>query len=431
MNGPGAPADTLRWRPLALLLLGVGSLLLVGAVVVRSPVPIFLALPLLLAAPAAAWGGPRSAPRLRVDRRVEGAGADVRVVGTVDASEVADARDLAVALERPPGLAPTATAIVEPTETAFRFEVRWTAREPTVVVVPPPRLVWRDAAGLVERAAVVDAEPLVVERYPPELVRVGAIRLRRTVALPGETQSTRLGSTGEFHGVRPATATDPPRVINWRASARAGRLMANEFELDRTGDVLLLLDARGSSLGPAVDERLLGVSRAAAVGIADSFLHEKARVGVGVFSEFLDAVPLSTGRGHRLRVRQCLLGARVGPADAPSERAAISVSRYFPPGVTTVLFSPLIDPEATDLLLFLRRRGYPVVVLSPSPLPLLAEGSSLPADDEAIVARMVALARRTRIARSWQDAPTVDWPDYWSLGHFVEMLRRPAVRRAG
>jgi uncharacterized protein (DUF58 family) len=423
--------DPLRWRPLSFLLFATGGGLLVAAVVGRSPVPLFLALPLLLAGPAAALGGPRASPAVVVHRRAEGSGAEVRVVGSVAPTDGTDARDLELAFDRPAALVVGRVPTSESSPEEVRFVIPWRAPEPAIVEVPAPRIVWRDACGLVERPVRSQATPLVVERYPPELVHVGAVRLRRTMALPGETPSPRLGAAGEFHGLRDAAPSDPPRRINWRASARAGRLVANEYEVDRTGDVLLLLDARRSSLGPELDDRLFSIARAAAAGIADSFLHEKARVGVGVFGEFLDAVPLASGRTQRLRVRARLLDARLGPADSPSERCAISVSRYFPPGVTTILLTSLVDDPAGELVIYLRRRGYPVIVLSPSPLPILTEQSSLPATDEALAARLTTLVRRARIAETWRDAPAVDWDDYWSLGGFVHFLRRAGVARVG
>jgi uncharacterized protein (DUF58 family) len=427
-----ASSDTsLRWRPLALLLFAAGVLLLVAAVAERSPIPLFLALPLLLAGPAAALSGPNGPPELRLERRAEGDGTEVRIVGSLATTDRVDARDLDVDFVRPPGLFESSPPRLAWSARELKFEFHWTAREPTIAVVPPPVAVWRDAAGLVERAAAFDAPSLVVERYPPELIRVGAVRLRRTMVLPGETPSRRIGASGEFYGIRDAAPTDPPRQINWRASARAGRWLANEYQLDRTGDVLLLIDARRSSLGAWVDERLLSISRAAAAGIAESFLHEKARVGVGVFGEFLDFVPLSTGRAQRMRVRSLLLAARLGPANTPSERGAVSVSRYFPSGVTTILFSSLADEVAVELVPHLRRRGYPVVVLSPSPLPITSEYRILSEEEETLVVRIGRLARRERVARVWRDAPTVDWEDYWSLGRFVEFLRRPGTRRVG
>ncbi len=431
MSAPPPEGPSLRWTPLSFLLFATGAGLLVTAVALRSPVPLFLALPLLLAGPSAALGGPRGAPVLEVEREVTGSAMEVVLKGRARSLDRTDPRDLDLELEDPPGLAEVAPPALRRHGGTLDFEFHWRAREPTIVVLPPPRIVWRDSAGLVERSAVFEASPVVAERYPPELVRVGAVRLRRTMALPGETRSHRIGAVGEFYGLREATPSDPYRRINWRASARAGRLLANEYQLDRTGDVLLLLDARRTSLGARIDERLLSISRAAAAGIAESFLREKARVGVGVFGEFLEAVPIGSGRTQHLRVRSQLLAARLGPSGVPSERGAVAVSRYFAPGVTTVLFSSLADDDAGELLLHLRRRGYPVIVLSPSPVPLEQEAASLSPEDEALVMRMVRLSRRSRIARAWQEAPTVDWEEYWSLGRFVEFLRRPVTRRLG
>jgi hypothetical protein len=31
----------------------------------------------------------------------------------------------------------------------------------------------------------------------------------------------------------------------------------------------------------------------------------------------------------------------------------------------------------------------------------------------------------------WKDAPVVDWEDFWSLGSFVNFLRRPLPRERG
>jgi len=425
------PERRLRWRPLSVLLLVGGALCLVAAVLTRDPVPLFLGLPLLLAPAAAAVAGPRSAPVVAVDLRVDGTGGDVDFRGTVASGVEVDARDLVVEFARPPSLAgDTAPGIVR-TGREVRFRAAWTAPEPTIATIEPPAVLWRDPMGLVEREATFSREPLVVTRYPPEVLRIGPVQLERTTPLPGETRSRRVGESGEFHGIRLARPDDPPRLINWRATARAGRALANEFDLDKTGDLLIVLDARPTPLGRDGDEHLLSIMRATAVGLSDSFLAVKARVGLGVFGEFLDVVPLSTGRAQRVRIASALTRARLSPVPAPAERCAVSVRRQFPPGLTTIVMSSLADDPAADLAPFLRRRGYPVVVLSPSPLPLVAGSSRLSAPDEALAARIAKLVRRHRIARAWQEAPTIDWENYWSLGPFVEFVRRPRVRRAG
>jgi len=421
----------LRWGPLAPLLVAAAVVLMLAAVVSRNPVPLFLALPLLLAPIAAGVQAPRRAPKVEVEQSVGGGAADVQVKGVVRPELGVDARDLIVELERPAGLTGDSPPRFVRSEAEVRFWVDWVAPQPMIVEVGVPSIAWRDPLGVVEREATSSAEPIVVARYPPELLRIGAVRLEHTTLLPGETHSRRVGESGEFHGIRAARPDDPPRRINWKASARAGRPLANEYELDKAGDLLILLDARPTPLGPEVDEHIFSIARAAAIGLSESFLAVKSRVGLGVFGEFLEVVPLSTGRAQRVRIEQAVRRARLSPVSAPPERCAISVRRHFLPGLTTIVLSSLGDESETDVSPYLRRRGYPVVVLSPSPLPVLSAKSTLSLEDEQIADHLAHLMRRARIARAWQDAPAIDWETFWSLGGFVEFVRRPRTRRAG
>jgi uncharacterized protein (DUF58 family) len=429
MSEPSSRA--LRWRPLAPFLLSAGAVLVIAAVLTRNPTPLFLALPLLLAPVAAGIAGPRSSPSVRIDLAIDGAASDVRVRGAVVPDPGVDARNLLVEFDRPPSLVGEASPRFDWSVSEIRFRADWTAPEPTITEVGVPAPLWRDPMGLVERETHSVSSPVVVSRFPPELLRIGAVRLEHTTPLPGETHSRKIGDSGEFHGIRAARPDDPPRQINWRASARAGRPLANEYDLDKTGDLLIILDARPTSLGPAFDQRLFSIARAAAVGLSDSFLRVKSRVGLGVFGEFLDVVPLSTGRTQRIRIETALKRAHLSTVSAPAERCAVAVRRQFPPGLTTLVFSSLSDDASTDLSPYLRWRGFPVVVLSPSPLPLIAAASPLTGADEELASRIVRLVRRNRIAKAWQEAPTIDWDDYWSLGEFVEFVRRPRTRRAG
>ncbi len=403
-----------------------------AALALRDPVPLFAALPLLAAPLAAAVASLGHSADHELRWRDRGTGREVEVTGLVHPDREADADDLVVTFERPAQLYEAAPPEVVHEDGDVSFRLRWGASEPTVANVAPPEVTWIDPTGLAERRATRTQDPLVVERFPPELLRLGRARLEHTLALPGETPSRRIGPSGEFFGLREASPTEPPRRINWRATARVGRLLANEFEVDRTGDVLLIVDARPTSLGHAIDERLLGVSRAAAYGVADAFLHQKARVGYARFGEFLEAVPLSGGRAQRLRLREAVHRTVLSPIAGPAERCAVSARRFFPSGVTTLLFTSLADETSFDLVPHLRRRGFPVAVLSPSPLQAMPRTPRLAEDVEPLAERLQRLERRTRVARAWQDAPVIDWQDYWSLEGLVSLLQRPRWgRRTG
>ncbi|MFZ0699868.1 MAG: DUF58 domain-containing protein [Thermoplasmata archaeon] len=413
----------LRWRPRSWLFYGIGALFLVLGLAARTPVPLFLALPFLLAPLGAALLGPRHASAV-LDWSVYGSEEEVTIRGRVVPSEPElRPRELRMRLDRPPGLLVRAPARFEYAADALHFELYWRAHEPLIAPVAVPEVLWVDPLGLVERPVRLVGEELSIERYPPEIGRLGRVRLMRTIVLPGETRSRALGSSGEFFGLRVGLPSDPPRRINWAATARSGRTWVNEFHLERTGDILLVLDLRPTGLGREVDERIVGVARAAAFGIAGAFLREKARVGVATYGEFLTAVPLGAGRSQRFRIRRVLTDSHVAVVAGPSERCAIALRRYFPAGVTTILLTSLANEEAAHLVPHLRRRGFPAVVLSPSPITAASDPPGWSEEDLALVHRLLRLARRERLAQIWRDAPVIDWDEYWSLARFQALLR--------
>src|SRR5260221_11827400 len=84
--------------------------------------------------------------------------------------------------------------------------------------------------------------------FPP-VMRLGhvAIRPRRTRVYAG-TIPARVGGGGtEFFGVREYHPGDPPRAINWRASAHHRQddgLYPNEFHQERVADGGIILERR-------------------------------------------------------------------------------------------------------------------------------------------------------------------------------------------
>jgi uncharacterized protein (DUF58 family) len=298
-----------------------------------------------------------------------------------------------------------------------------------ITAVPSPRILWRDPLGLAEQDVGGARPPLALRRYPAELHRLVAIRLDRTVLLPGETRSRRIGPGGEFFGLREALPYEPRERINWRASARVGRLLANDYEVDLTGDLLLLLDVRPSSLDPTFDERLNVIARAGVYGIAEALFRSKVRVAYATFGEFLSALPLSAGRGHRARVLEAVETSRLDSVSGPAERCAVSLKRFYRPGLTTLVVSSWMGQPSEELVPYLQRQGFPPLLVAPSPLPLLEGVGGLPPEEERLARRLELLERQARLAETWRFAPVIDWSDYWSLEGLARFLRRPAFRR--
>ena len=427
------PAETgPRWRGTAAIVGGAAILCLALALAEHRAALFLLAVPLLVG-PLAAW---LSAPHGPVPTShwawtESGEGRAVGLTGTLDvASSIpSDTVDLRFYPTEPlvPDDAPRVRAV--PGEISVTWSLR--ADRPCLALVPLPAATWRDPTGFVERALPLEGSAARVERFPPEVARLRAVHLRRTTVFPGEVRSRQRGGAGDFFALRPSVPGDTPRQINWRATARQGTLRANDYLRERTGDLLIVLDLRPTPMGPARDAEILALGRAAAYGIASAFLGEKARVGLATYDEYATTVPMGSGRRQAFRIRSTLQAAQVGERAGPAERLAVTLRRYFPPGVGTLVISSLADDDGPLLLAHLRRRGFDPFVLSPSPLPLLrSSGADDPRADE-IASRLLHLARRQRLAAAWREAPIIDWEEYWSLAGLSRFLARPIERRTG
>lgn len=432
MSALSAGIGSLRFLPRTFLLLSFVVVLVGGAVALRNPVPLLAAVPLLLV-PVVAAGGRLQGSRSRstdLTWEAEGAGAELEISGHLSGPFGGEAAGIDLVLPPISGATVTRPARLERAPEGIRFSLGLRLAEPSLSVFDPPAVVHRDPMGLTEEVLPGVRPGLTVERYPPELRRLGAAHLNGTLQLPGETRSHRLGPTGEFFGLRPAGPNESPRRINWRASARVGRLLANDFQVDRTGDILLLLDLRPTAFEREIDERLLGIARAGIYGIAESFLRTKVRVGYAAFGEFLDAVPLSTGRAHRLRIKEAILAGRRSEVAGPPERCTLGLRRYFRPGLTALIVSTVTGDPTFDLLPYLRRSGYPSILVTPSPFGLRTTAEpDEPSFEEVLARRLEQAGRRALLARLWEHGPVIDWADYWSLAGLARFLRQPVRRR--
>ncbi len=422
------PSPKDGWSVRAVLLFAGGGILAASAVALGDPVPLFAALPLLVAPLVVALFLPEASLRIRAGWTSDRAGATPTVRLDWSGGPGIEPDDLSWSLPEPrPG-------VWEPVGPANRpgpgrsVSFRVVLARPTVAAVPLPEFAWEDPFGIYRRGATVEGDPMVLEWYPPTLARAGNLRLHRTVPRPGEVRSRAVGPSGEFYGLREAGPSDGPRQINWRATARLGRPVANDYAVDRTGDVVLLLDLRSTPLGPDGDAQVASVLRAGALALTDLFLRERARVGVAIYREFLEATPLAAGRHQRYRIRERLIAPDPRGPDGPDERCAVAMRRHFPGGVTTILLSPLASTDPRPLVLHLRRRGFPVVILSPSPMALEHGRAGLSGAELALADRLDRLVRLETVATIWGVAPTIDWDRFDSLEPLLEFLRRPALR---
>lgn len=245
--------------------------------------------------------------------------------------------------------------------------------------------------------------------FPPlTRLKYVTIRTRRTRVYSG-TIPARLGGPGvEFFGLREYQPGDPPRWINWRASARHSEtLYANEFQQERVADVGIVLDGREKTNWFREGRSLFEHSVLAAASLADAFLSQGNRVGLLSYGRYLNWTLPAYGKIQRERILQALAHAQIGGSPVFSGLDNIPV-RLFPAHSQVVLVSPLAADDL-DILIQLRARGYQVMVISPDPVAF--ELSYLPENSNTQLAGRIVRMERALLINKLKHAgvQVLDW----------------------
>jgi uncharacterized protein (DUF58 family) len=203
---------------------------------------------------------------------------------------------------------------------------------------------------------------------------------------------------------------DPPRAINWRASAHHVQedvLFTNEFQQERVADVGIILDGRVRTNEFARGHSLFEFSVQAAAALTDALLTQGNRVGLLVYAAFLNWTLPGYGKFQREKILHALAHARPGGSDVFANFQYLP-TRLFPPESQIVLVSPLHDDDLTPLVQ-LRAMGYQVLIVSPNPVKF--ELSYLPKNRNVELAGRVIQMERILLVRRIQRAgvQVLDW----------------------
>jgi uncharacterized protein (DUF58 family) len=232
----------------------------------------------------------------------------------------------------------------------------------------------------------------------PKVVDLGTVELRarRVGPWPGTVPSRYLGVGTEFFELRLYSPGDELRRINWKASAKRGQLVTNEFETERVTDVLVVVDCseETSSHLFTFDAEELEVGLAASM--SSQLLLQGNRVGLLVYGAERTWVAPSFGKRQLLRILTGLALVKAGHALVPLGYAVETIAAAVLPARSVVVFvSPLISEEAVEVVRNIAGAGYSVTCLTPAVEPVQAESES-----RTLARRILATERRINIRRT-------------------------------
>jgi len=181
----------------------------------------------------------------------------------------------------------------------------------------------------------------------------------------------RRGAGFEFAGIREYLPGDSQRSVNWRVSARRGRLHVNERLAEQSANVVVMIDASTDIRQPGGSTLELSVQ--GALGVVQAALRRGDRAGVVGLGGTVHSIAPNLGRKHLYRVLESLVDVEAGSATTVSDVTRFPRS-MLPSGAAIVAFSPLLDARLIDTLADLRRRGFglamvDVLRIEPRPQP--------------------------------------------------------------
>jgi len=278
------------------------------------------------------------------------------------------------------------------------------------IVLGPMKWRVRDHMSFFFDEGVNETKTVVEVRRMLEDVRKLHIQPTRTTRPFGQIPARVKGSGSEFYGLRDYTTSDSLKMVNWKASARRGKLISNEYENEKLGDVVVILDMRevfkvGEGAMNTIDASMNG-----ALAVAQRVLQERNRLSIVYFRKQIGWISGITTRRH---IKELL-----DKGEFPEELETYPIHWLpwilkvsFPTKAYLVVITTLLDDDMAKMLQEIALGGYDMMVISPSPasscVELYHKSTLEPAT--MLSRKLVMLKRKNRILRLSKTMTVIDW----------------------
>lgn len=212
---------------------------------------------------------------------------------------------------------------------------------------------YENRLGLLRRR-VRRAQRHRVRVYPDlsAVERYGTLHLRSRVIEAGLRRMKLRGAGTEPESVRDWAPGDPFRAIDWKATARRGRVMVAQYEVERTQNVMVVLDAGRLMTARAGEQRKFDYAVTAALSVAAVASLANDKVGVVAFAgEVLRAyAPRQTGRTSS-RIAEELHDLEPRFEEADYDGAFAYLRTHLRKRSLVVFFTDMVDPVSQSAVL--------------------------------------------------------------------------------
>jgi uncharacterized protein (DUF58 family) len=291
---------------------------------------------------------------------------------------------------------------VDPAEADDRLDARVRAGRRGRHTLPSPAARVRGPLGLAAwyRRGGEPNEVLVYPDLPAAWRLVLAVRQGR-FRDPGRLTRGPLGLGTDFESIRDYLPDDDIRQVNWRATARLGRPMSNQYRVEQDRDVVCMLDVGRLMAAPLGDRTRLDATVDAATAVALVADEVGDRAGVIAFDDRVRR-RLPPARGGGDAVVRAIFDVEPTTVDSDYElafRAVGSGKRAFVLVLTDLLEEAAAQPLLDAMPVLARRHAVVVAgVTDPDLEQMVHTQPRSPADVYAAAVALEVLDARARVA---------------------------------
>ncbi len=242
----------------------------------------------------------------------------------------------------------------------------------------------------------------------------------------GDIKSKSIGVGSEFFSLREYQPGDEMKDINWKATARYLEPKTNEYEGEKSGDVILVVDGYEEGMIGTNENNTMKASIDAAASLASVLLSARNQVGLIVSGEYMNWIYPATGRNHYHRIMANLTKFESGGGWG-FEGVKWILEEFFPRKSMIIFISPLTISGFGETIIDLSMREYDVMVISPDPLKIEKEVLE---EYEKGAEKLYQIERKHLLDKLWTyGTVVVDWDPNEPLEPTLEEVLRYSQKR--
>lgn len=194
---------------------------------------------------------------------------------------------------------------------------------------------------LVKRRKKFQKEQMV-KVYPSfiQMKQYDFMAIDRKIAQPGMKKIRKIGHTMEFEQIKDYVPGDDIRSINWKATAKQGDLMVNQYQDERSQPVYSVIDTGRTMKMPFNHLKLLDYAVNSALAFSNIALKKKDKAGLITFSNKLEKLlPASSRKAHLNLLLESLYNVNTRFKDADFGILYTHVNRRLPQRSLLLLYT--------------------------------------------------------------------------------------------